>query len=93
MKKKLNVPDEYQSSFQRLIYSIPDELRNDARTQKIILVYLKFGGEKLARHGVEILKMRHLKAIRKKTSEDPNMDDSQSDDSNSEEDDGLEFPS
>ncbi len=94
MTKKLNVPDELQSSFQRLIYSIPDELRNDARTQKIILVYLKFGGEKLARYGVEILKMRHHEAILKKASEDSNIDESETDESNSaEDDDDLEFPS
>jgi hypothetical protein len=92
MAKKLNVPDELQRSFQRLLYSIPDEMRNDALTQKIILVYLKFGGEKLARHGVEILKMRHREEILKKTSEDPNSDEAQSNESNSTDDDSLEFP-
>lgn len=92
MAKKLNVPDELNSSFQRLIYSIPDELRNDARTQKIILVYLKFGGEKLARHGVEIIKMRYREELLKKAAEDQNSDEAQLNESNSEEDDGLEFP-
>jgi len=92
MTKTLNVPDELENSFQHLIYSIPEKLRNDARTQKIILVFLTFGGEKLARHGVEIIKMRHREKMLKKSSEDSNIEESQPDEPNSEEDDGFEFP-
>ncbi len=92
MTKALNVPDEFENSFQHLIYSLPEILRNDERIQKIILVYLKLGGEKLARHGVEIIKMRLREEILKKSYEEPDVEESESDEPNSEEDDSLEFP-
>ena len=57
MTKKLNIPDEVQGTFKRLMNSVPHELRNDIDTQRIILVYLKIGGAKLARQGVEVIKM------------------------------------
>lgn len=56
MIEGLNIPDEFQYTFKRLINLIPQEQRTDRDIQKIVLLYLKLGGEKLARQYVEVLK-------------------------------------
>ncbi len=56
MIKGLNIPDEFQYTFKRLINLAPHQQRNDQDTQKIVLLYLKLGGEKLARQYIEVLK-------------------------------------
>ncbi|UCD31155.1 MAG: hypothetical protein JSW04_02635 [Desulfobacterales bacterium] len=61
MKKSFNVQNELQETYRNLVNLIPDSLKNDPHTQKIILVYLKLGGEKLARQGIEIIKNQLLK--------------------------------
>ena len=58
MAKKMNIPDELHGPFRELVRLLPYQLQNDVDTQNIILVYLKLGGEKMARHGIEILKIR-----------------------------------
>jgi hypothetical protein len=58
MKKSFHLQDDLQKTFQNLLGQLPELLRNDASTQKIILVYLKLGGEKLANYGIEIIKKR-----------------------------------
>jgi hypothetical protein len=69
MVKKLNVPDEYQNPLRAMMQLIPERLQNDIDTQNIILVYLKAGGEKMARHGVEIIKKRFLEEIQQENEE------------------------
>jgi hypothetical protein len=99
MVKGLNIPDEFQYTFKRLINLVPYKQRNDRNAQKIVLLYLKLGGEKLARQYVEVLKsdLRENKD-RTETSEksnhagnlfsDPNSsEDEDSEDENSEDDD------
>lgn len=101
MVKGLNIPDEFQYTFKRLINLVPYKQRNDRNAQKIVLLYLKLGGEKLARQYVEVLKsnLRENKD-RTETSEksnhegqlfsDPNFpedEDEDSEDENSEDDD------
>jgi len=56
MVKGLNIPDEFQYTFKRLINLVPYKQRNDRHAQKIVLLYLKLGGEKLARQYIEVLK-------------------------------------
>ncbi len=56
MVKRLNIPDEFQYTFKRLINLVPYQQRNERHTQKIVLLYLKLGGEKLARQYIEVLK-------------------------------------
>ena len=40
------------------MYRVPERLRSDSHTQKIIQLYLKLGGEKLAKQHIEIIKLR-----------------------------------
>ena len=54
MSEKMIIPDEFQGSIRRLLNRIPSEQRDDETLQAALLVYLKLGGEKLARHYIEI---------------------------------------
>ena len=56
MSEKMIIPDELQGSIRRLLNRIPPEQRDDETLQAALLVYLKLGGEKLARHYIEISK-------------------------------------
>ena len=56
MSEKMIIPDEFQGSIKRLLSRIPSEQRDDEILQASLLVYLKLGGEKLARHYIEISK-------------------------------------
>ena len=56
MSEKMIIPDEFQGSIRRLLNRIPSEQRDDEKLQATLLVYLKLGGEKLARHYIEITK-------------------------------------
>jgi hypothetical protein len=56
MSEKMIIPDEFQGSIRRLLNRIPAEQRDDETFQAALLVYLKLGGEKLARHYIEISK-------------------------------------
>ena len=58
MAENLNIPDELQGTFKRLMYRVPEKLRSDSHTKKIVQLYLKLGGEKLAKQHIEIIKLR-----------------------------------
>ena len=82
MTENLNIPDELQGTFKRLMYRVPEKLRSDSDTRKIIQLYLKLGGEKLVKQHIEIIKLRVreeelLKGAEANASEDSdNGDDS-----------------
>ena len=69
MTKKLNIPDELHNPFHQLMQMLPYTLQSDIDTQNTILVYLKLGGEKMARHGIEIIKMRFFEEIQQEHEE------------------------
>jgi hypothetical protein len=69
MTENLNIPDELQGTFKRLMYRVPEKLRRDPHTQKIIQLYLKMGGEKLAKQHIEIIKLRVREEERQKKAE------------------------
>lgn len=54
MSEKTTIPDEFQGPIRRLLNRIPSEQRDNETLQAALLVYLKLGGEKLARHYIEI---------------------------------------
>jgi len=60
MAKRLNLPNDLHDQFQQLLKLAPDELQNNVDIQNTLSVYLKFGGEKLARHGLGIINKRYL---------------------------------
>jgi hypothetical protein len=69
MAENLNIPEELQGTFKRLMYRVPEKLRSDSHTQKIIQLYLKMGGEKLAKQHIEIIKLRVREEERQKRAE------------------------
>jgi hypothetical protein len=56
MSEKMTIPDEFQGAIRRLLNRVPSDQRDDETLQAALLVYLKLGGEKLARHYIEISK-------------------------------------
>lgn len=80
MAENLNIPDELQGTLKRLMYRVPEKLRNDSHTQRIIQLYLKLGGEKMAKQHIEIIKLRvheeeRLNKDRANASEESDMGD------------------
>ena len=69
MTENLNIPDELQGTFKRLMYRVPEKLRSDSHTQRIVQLYLKLGGEKLAKQQIEIIKLRVREEERQKKAE------------------------
>ena len=58
MKKSFYIQNDLQETYDNLLDTIPEPLRDDIQTQRTILVYLKLGGERLAQHGIEIIRKR-----------------------------------
>jgi hypothetical protein len=56
MTENLIVPDDLVGSFKRLLSRVPADQRDDETLQQTLLMYLKLGGEKLARQRLEIFK-------------------------------------
>jgi hypothetical protein len=69
MTNKLNIQDDLGMAFQRCTNLLPHELKDDSNIQKTILVFLKFGGEKLARQYIETTKKHFREKAIKDTSE------------------------
>ncbi len=53
MEATFTVPEELQSSFQRLLPHMAAGLRSDPEGLESILLYLKLGGERLARIAID----------------------------------------
>lgn len=91
---KLNIPEELQGSFNRLVHRVPEKLKNDIHTQKMILLYLKLAGERLASQHIEVAKMRcreeaHKNTLETQTIESSTADETQGSDPDSSEDGSL----
>jgi hypothetical protein len=69
MADTLKISDELQGTFKRLMSRVPEKFRSDVHTQKIIHLYLKLGGEKLAKQHIEIIKLRVREEERLKRAE------------------------
>lgn len=97
MTNQMKIPDDFQRAFHRLIDRLPHALKDDEHTQQVILNYLKFGDEKLARHRIEIIKISFREKTLEESSEihtllDLNSDGSDMPESGLSEGDSLEFP-
>ena len=80
MADNLNIPEELQGTFNRLMNRVPEKLRNDSHTQKVVQMYLKLGGERLAKQHIEIIKLRVREEERLNKIEDDTSEDSEEDD-------------
>ena len=97
MTNQMKISEELELAFKRLINLLPDPIKGDDHTQRIILTYLKLGGEKLARQRIEIIKIHFREKAFKEPSEiqtllDLYSDGSDTTESDLSEGDGFEFP-
>ena len=56
MMKESTIPEPYRAIFRRLARRMPDEMLVEPRVMDTLLLYMKIGGEKLARHRGELFK-------------------------------------
>ncbi len=89
MGMQFTIPDEYHESFRRLIPYMEPPLHNDPHVLESLLIYLKLGGEKLARVAIDAYNMNHriLDAEMRKQLRDQMMLLDEQDESDEEEDD------
>ncbi len=59
MENSFTVPPDYQQSFQRLLPYMAHGLRNDPQCLEAVVLYLKLGGEKLARIAIDAFNQSH----------------------------------
>ncbi len=52
----MNISDDLTETFKRMMNQIPEKLRNDSHTQQVTQLYLKLGGERLAKQYIDIIK-------------------------------------
>ena len=97
MAKRFNLPDDLHDQFEQLLKLAPDKLQDNVDIQNSLSVYLKFGGQKLARHGLEIINRRYLEEKWQRAQESQEIDseidaseDLQDDDTSSSESDDLD---
>ena len=64
MLDKFDIPKELRYSFQRIFRKIPAELRDDTKLLEAALLYLKFGGDKLARQRVEVAAINYHEDVK-----------------------------
>jgi hypothetical protein len=83
MADNVNIPDELLETYKRLMNRIPEKLRNDSHTHQITQLYLKMGGERLARQYIEILTLNAREEERENMVEEENLEDSDMDDEDS----------
>jgi hypothetical protein len=58
MTLDLDIPEKLQSTFRRIMKRVPSELKEDSEFQRTLSLYLKIGGEKLARQRIELTKKK-----------------------------------
>jgi hypothetical protein len=57
MDTKFTIPDGYHESFRRLLPYMEAPLHNDPQVMESLLIYLKLGGEKMARIAIDAFNM------------------------------------
>jgi hypothetical protein len=80
MADNVNIPDELMEAFKRLMNQVPEKLRNNSHTQHVIQIYLKLGGEKLARQYIEIVRLNVREEERQHMAETEDTEGSDMDD-------------
>ena len=80
MVDDMNIPDEFLETYKHLINQIPEKLKNDSHTQQVTQLYLKIGGEKLAKQYIEIVTWNVREEERQRMEEIEDLEDSDMDD-------------
>jgi hypothetical protein len=83
MIEDFQVPDEFLGAFRRLVRRMPLELQTDEAFLEKLVMYLKLGGEKLARHRVEVERAEFVTAftiVKRQPVEETDDSESETDD-------------
>jgi hypothetical protein len=80
MADNVNIPDELLETYKHLMNQVPEKLRNDSHTKQVTQLYLKLGGEKLAKQYIEIVTWNLREEERQHMAETDNPEDSDMDD-------------
>jgi hypothetical protein len=91
MAQQFEIPEEYEIAFRRILPHLLSPLQRDPKVLQALVLYLKLGGEKMARIVIDALnvtyKIQHAEMI-KKMREEAMLSDRRDDDDASEDDDG-----
>ncbi len=92
MGSNFTIPDDYLESYRRLLPYMEASLHNDAHVLESILIYLKLGGEKLARIAIDAfnINQRMLDAEMRKKIRDQILLSAELEESDDQEDDESE---
>ena len=102
MAEPFSIPEEYALSFRRLLPYLTAPLQNDPDVHASVMLYLKLGGEKLARaaidafnvsrklEDVELIRLLREEALRNDLQEVENEDEDQDADDDAEVDEGTD---
>jgi hypothetical protein len=87
MAKPLIIPEEMKTAFRQVMSLAPETYRDDIQFQQSILLYLKLGGEKLARQRIDLIIQPFCEEfnIGKKRADGPNETDAATEDDSEEE--------
>ncbi len=55
MNEALNIPEDLRPAFMQMMNSVSEVYREDTQFQRSILLYLKLGGERLARQRIDVV--------------------------------------
>lgn len=97
MAEQFSIPEKYELSFRRFIPYLAAPLQNNPEVLSSLLLYLKMGGEKLARIAIDALNVSHrleaaemMKLLREEALnvdiQDAETDDDESSDEDEDED-------
>jgi hypothetical protein len=87
MAEPLVIPKEMKTAFEQVMSLAPETYRADIQFQQSILLYLKLGGEKLARQRIDLIIQTFCEEfnIGKKRADGPNETDVTAEDESEEE--------
>ncbi len=78
MIKDIDVPEQHLTAFRRIRRKMPSEMQANREILERIVLYLKFGGEKLALHYLDMLKRpfdREFIVIKRRPTEDADSEE------------------
>lgn len=91
MAQQFEIPEEYEIPFRRIIPHLLSPLQHDPKVLQALMLYLRLGGEKMARIVIDALnvtyKIQHAEML-KKMREEAMLRDQREEDDASEDDDG-----
>jgi phosphopantothenoylcysteine synthetase/decarboxylase len=97
MDQQFEIPEEYEIPIRRVLPHLTAALQNDPKVLQALVLYLKLGGEKMARIVIDALNVTHkiqyaemLKKMREEAMLRGQDDDDASDDDDDDEDDDDE---